>query len=237
MQDRSTMTSHAPNHADPTATGIHRSRAQVRRRALALCLAVTAATAVGGVTLADGQGRPVDNPAFTGAPVLTREDAIDRANVVQTVDALFVQFDAENWPAVGALLADRIDVDFSSLGGVRSRLTREELIRGWRTSFAGPKSSGHSITNHQVRLDGDRAEVFAHGYAYNALDRRFGGSVWETWGTYRFALRRVDRGRWVITAEQYTSLRVAGNEGVRDAVAESPSLIGPIHAPDRRPGS
>lgn len=176
-------------------------------------LALAAGCAFGGA--APGPGRAEDNAAFTGQGVANTRQAADRANVVQTVDALFAQFDAENWPGVGALLADDIDVDFSSLGGPQQRLSRDELVDGWRSAFAGPKYSGHSTTNHQVRIDGDRAEVFAHGYAYNALD----GDAWETWGTYRFTLRRAGGGRWIITREQYVSLRAEGIEGVRDAVA------------------
>ena len=142
--------------------------APARRLALAAGAVLALTVLVAGVgTLALGQGRAEENAAFTGQAVANGRQAADRANIVQSVDALFAQFDAEHWSAVGELLADRIDVDFSSLGGPRARLTRDELVGGWRSAFAGPKSSGHSTTNHQVRIDGDQAEVFAHGYAYN----------------------------------------------------------------------
>jgi SnoaL-like domain len=170
------------------------------------------------VGMAVGQGHPTDNPAFAGRTVQTPAEAVDRTNVVQTVDAVFTQFDAKDWAGLGSLFADRVRIDFSSLGGPRTTVTREELIDGWRDAFAGNKTSLHQTGNHQVRIDGDTAEVFLHGYAYNALARPYGDDVWETWGTYRFSLRRVARTDWEVTREQYVSLRSEGNEGVRDAV-------------------
>jgi len=169
------------------------------------------------VGMAVGQGPPTDDRAFVGRAVQTPAETVDRTNVVQTVDAVFTQFDAKDWDGVGALFADRVQIDFSSLGDARTTVTREELIDGWRAAFTGNKTSLHQTGNHQVRINGDTAEVFLHGYAYNALTRTYGDDVWETWGTYRFSLRRVARTRWEITREDYVSLRAEGNEGVRDA--------------------
>ena len=187
----------------------------VRVVALAIGVLVAALSTVG---MAVGQGRPTDNPAFAGRAVQTPAEAVDRTNVVQTVDAVFTQFDAKDWEGLGSLFSDRVQIDFSSLGGPRTTVTREALIDGWRDAFAGNKTSLHQTSNHQVRIDGDSAEVFLHGYAYNALARSYGDDVWETWGTYHFSLRRVARTRWEITREQYVSLRAEGNEGVRVAV-------------------
>ena len=170
------------------------------------------------VGMAIAQGRSTDGPAFVGQAVQTPAESADRANVVQTVDAVFTQFDAKDWDGLGSLFADQVRIDFSSLGGPRTSVAREELIDGWRAAFAGNKTSLHQTGNHQVRIEGDTAEVFLHGYAYNALARPYGDDVWETWGTYRFSLRRVAGMRWEITREQYVSLRTEGNEGVRDAV-------------------
>lgn len=169
------------------------------------------------VNLAAGQGNPSDDPAFVARPVHQPAQVVDRINVVQTVDALFTQFDAKNWDAVGGLLADRVQIDFSSLGGARATVSRAELVDGWRRSFPEGKTSLHQTSNHQVRIAGDRAEVYMHGYAYNALPRTYGDDVWETWGTYRFSLQRGAHDRWLIIREQYTSLRTEGNEAVRDA--------------------
>lgn len=163
-----------------------------------------------------GRSAQDERQAFIGETVRSSRDAVDRTNVVQTVDALFTQFDAKDWAAVGELLDDRIEIDFTSVGGTRGPVTRDELVGGWRSAFA-TKTSLHATYNHQVRIDGDRAEVFCHGYAYNRLARDLGSDVWEVWGTYRIDLRREAGGRWRITREDFHARRTAGNEAVREA--------------------
>lgn len=189
-----------------------------RRRAWATVGVALVTTALLGAGLAIGQGRAEDNPAFVGDPLRNGRQAADRASVVQTVDAVFTLFDAKRWPALQELFTERVDVDFSSLGGVRERMTREQLVGGWQQAFAGEKTSLHQTSNHQVRIRGDQAEVHLSGYAYNQLVRPYGSDVWETWGTYHFSLQRASSGRWLVSGEQYVSLRTDGNEGVRDAI-------------------
>ncbi len=86
-------------------------------------------------------------------------------------DELFLTTDAKDWSAARALFADgEIDVDMSSLaGGGPVRLTADALIDGFRGGLHAGKTSHHMATNYRVTIAGDRAEVFAHGYAWNRV--------------------------------------------------------------------
>src|SRR5262245_1608466 len=113
-------------------------------------------------------------------------------------DALFIATDAKDWAAARALFADgEIEVDMSSLvGGGPVSLTADALIGGFRAGLHAGKASHHMTTNHRISVAGDRATIFAHGYAWNRMPSfPAGEDLWETWGTYRLTARRTG-GAW-----------------------------------------
>lgn len=87
--------------------------------------------------------------------------------VTLTVDAIDAAVDAKDWNAARALFADRVAVDVRSLGGPAADLASADLVGGWATSLAEPKTSLHLRTNHRVRFSEQqtRAVVESHGYA------------------------------------------------------------------------
>ena len=126
----------------------------------------------------------------------------DKYALRRLTDELFLTTDAKDWNAARALFADgEIDVDMSSLaGGGPVRLTANALIEGF----------------------GDRAEVFAHGYAWNRVPSfPAGQDLWETWGNYRLSARRQGAG-WRIDGFRYFSKHTRGNDAVRTHAAGDP---------------
>src|SRR5690348_9570562 len=93
----------------------------------------------------------------------------DETAVRRLADELFITTDLKDWAAARALFADGpIDVDMSSLaGGGPVRLTADQLIAGFRAGLHAGKISHHMTTNHRIEIAGDRADVHAHGYAWN----------------------------------------------------------------------
>jgi hypothetical protein len=132
-------------------------------------------------------------------------------------DELFITTDAKEWEALLALFVEgEIEVDMSSLvGGGPVRLTAESLVQGFRNGLHPGKASHHMATNYRVIVDGDRAEVWAHGYAWNRV-REFppGEDAWETWGNYRLTARR-EAGVWRLDGFRYYSKLTRGNDAVR----------------------
>ena len=144
---------------------------------------------------------------------------LDRAAIQDTINTLFVGVDGKAWPQVRGVLADQVRIDFTSLnGGQPATVTGDQLVGAWTGGLHREKTSLHMTSNYRITVDGDRAEAFMHGYAWNRL---VGGSVpaqgspvWETWGNYVMAFQRTG-GTWRITSLTYNSTRVDGNDAVR----------------------
>jgi hypothetical protein len=141
----------------------------------------------------------------------------DEQAVRDVADALFVTTDRKDWTGGRALFVEGpIDVDMSSLaGGGPVQVTADQLYEGFRTGLHAEKSSHHMATNYRVQVDGDRAELWASGYAWNhvaALPE--GANLWETWGTYRLTSRRPPAG-WRLDGFHDYSKLTRGTDAVR----------------------
>jgi hypothetical protein len=152
------------------------------------------------------------SPSTQLSPSLEDEQAIR-----QIVDLLFIYTDQKAWSQARQLFVDGpIEVDMSSLsGGGPVQMTADDLLAGFSVGLHEEKLSHHMATNYQITLNGDEAEVWTHGYAWNRLLNYHGGSdLWETWGNYRFSLRRTAQG-WRLSAIRYFAKYNRGNELVR----------------------
>lgn len=143
--------------------------------------------------------------------------AADEAEIRRIADELFITTDLKDWSAARALFADGpIDVDMSSLvGGGPVQLTADQLIDGFRSGLHAGKASHHLVANYRVEVDGDQAELWAHGYAWNQVAALGAGKdLWETWGNYRLSFRRVGA-QWFLIGFRYFSKLTRGNDAVR----------------------
>jgi hypothetical protein len=141
----------------------------------------------------------------------------DEAEIRRVADELFITTDLKDWDAARALFVDgSIEVDMSSLaGGGPVELTADQLIEGFRRGLHAGKVSHHLVANYRVEVDGDRAELWAHGYAWNRVAAFAPGEdLWETWGNYRLSFRRTGE-RWLLSAFRYDSKLTRGNDAVR----------------------
>jgi hypothetical protein len=57
----------------------------------------------------------------------------------------------------------------SLVGGEPVHMTADDLVGGFRKGLHAGKASHHMATNYRITLSGDRADVSAHGYAWNRL--------------------------------------------------------------------
>lgn len=142
---------------------------------------------------------------------------LDERDIRYLADQLFILTDRKAWDAAQKLFADgEIEVDMSSLvGGGPVRMTAAELFAGFAQGLHAEKASHHMTTNYDIVLDGDRATLVAHGYAWNHVSGLAGGSdLWETWGDYRLTCARTATG-WRFTGFKYVAKYNRGNESVR----------------------
>jgi hypothetical protein len=143
--------------------------------------------------------------------------AADDAELRRLADELFIRTDLKDWTGARALFVDGpIEVDMSSLvGGGPVQLTADELMAGFRAGLHAGKVSHHLAANYRITVQGDRAELWAHGYAWNRVPGLPAGQdLWETWGNYRLTCRHV-AGAWRVDGFRYYSKLTRGNEAVR----------------------
>ena len=147
----------------------------------------------------------------------SHQAATEEAELRQLADELFIATDLKDWTGARTLFADGpIEVDMSSLaGGGPVHITADELLAGFRAGLHSGKVSHHLVANYRITVDGDRAELWAHGYAWNRVPSLPAGTdLWETWGNYRLSCRRI-AGEWRLDGFRYYSKLTRGNEAVR----------------------
>src|SRR5262245_13237456 len=148
-------------------------------------------------------------------------DRTDEEAVRRLADELVLATDEKDWAGVRALfVGGPIVVDRSSLvGGGPVTITADDLVAGFRAGLHAGKASHHLAANYRVTIQGDTAELLAHGYAWNRVAALGpGADFWETWGDYRLSFRR-ERVGWRITAFRYDSKMTRGNDTVRTHTA------------------
>ena len=123
------------------------------------------------------------------------------AEIRRVADELFITTDLKDWAAARSLFAGgTIEVDMSE---------------GFRSGLHAGKVSHHLAANYRIEVDGDQAELWAHGYAWNRVAALGPGKeLWETWGNYRLSYRRTG-GQWYLTGFRYYSKLTRGNDAVR----------------------
>ena len=144
-------------------------------------------------------------------------DGGDENTLRRLADELFITTDLKDWAAARALFIDEtIEVDMSCLvGGGPVRMSADQLLSGFRPGLHAKKASHHLATNYRTQIDGERAEVYAHGYSWNRVaDLGPGADLWETWGNYRLTFRKTPGG-WRLDGFRYYSKLTRGNEAVR----------------------
>jgi hypothetical protein len=146
--------------------------------------------------------------------------AEDSLAVRDTVSRYGRFIDDRDWAGLASILADTIELDFTSLwGGEPEEITGAELVTRWRDMSERLDTTQHLITGILPTIDGATATAVANFVAVHKRVNATGGSLWTVGGTYRFGLRRTAQ-RWVIES---LSLRVAwvdGNQAVISRLAQ-----------------
>jgi ketosteroid isomerase-like protein len=156
-------------------------------------------------------------PGETAPPVETTfARLLDEAEIRRVVDEIDNAVDAKDWAACRYLFTDEVDVDFTQLsGGEPARLKADDLVAAWRTNLFEEKKSFHLRANHRIEIDGNRAEVFSKGYAFNLLEAGEVAGLWEVWGEYTHGLEKTEAG-WRVRAMALKVTYKRGDDRVRE---------------------
>ncbi|TWS99886.1 nuclear transport factor 2 family protein [Reyranella sp. CPCC 100927] len=138
----------------------------------------------------------------------------DEMAVIRVTNAIDVAVDRKDWVQARSFFADEVRTDFTSLiGGQPAVVTGDDLIAGWRRNLGPRKSSLHLRGNHLPTVQGDRATVYSHAYAWNRLEGN-GEPLWEVWGHYTHELARTPSG-WKVIGFTFVMTHERGNMWVK----------------------
>ncbi len=140
------------------------------------------------------------------------ESGIEREQVIETVNRLFIFTDNRDWPRVKELLTHRVLFDMTSLaGGQPATITSQEIVDGWDQGLKCLKAIHHQAGNFLVTVDGDGATVFCYGVAWHYLPNKTGRDIRTFVGSYDIHLVKQDN-EWKIDRFKYNLKFIEGNK-------------------------
>ena len=87
----------------------------------------------------------------------------DRDELVELMSRYATMADTKNWDELPrSVLCDEFVADFAAFGAPARTISRDAWCRQSERAFAGWTATHHTITNHRIAVDGDRATVRAH---------------------------------------------------------------------------
>ena len=100
----------------------------------------------------------------------------DRASAADVVTAYAMALDARDWARFRCLFEDVIEIDYSSLGSISSKLPADEWTA--RCGVLGMfDATQHKVSNFGYVFDGEVLEAFAQGIYIHTLNRA--GESWK----------------------------------------------------------
>jgi hypothetical protein len=140
---------------------------------------------------------------------------LDERAIIATADAIDHLVDIGDWAGTQARFAPTVRVDFTAFGApAPADVSAAELVGGWQRSRGSVKTAFHIRGNHLVRIEGDRAVMTSHGYAWNRMPTwEQGRDLAEVWGIYEHRLVRSQYG-WRVDGFTFRPLHVRGNAEV-----------------------
>jgi len=128
-------------------------------------------------------------------PARNLQDLLDRAAISDLARCYASGIDRRDWALYRSIFTDRIEVDFSTWRGVREAMDADAWVASVIATLACFDATEHSIVNHVIALDGDRATLTAHMVARHVFE----GEMQQLGGYYEHQLVRVGD-HWKIAA-------------------------------------
>jgi len=151
----------------------------------------------------------------------------DRLAVQDLVVRFANAFDRHDWAALRACLAESVHTDYSAFRGEPPAwVAADDYVAGRAAALAHLRTQ-HLSTNHQVTVDGDRAECLSAFVIHRvAPDAPAGADTFDTAGHYTHGCVRTPDG-WRIDGIRQTVLWTRGTPTIHGAFPRAtPSLVG-----------
>lgn len=128
--------------------------------------------------------------------------------------------DDRAWDGMGALFAERVELDYTALFGGTPREVRASDVGGiWAARLGGFDTTQHVIANIVTDVVGDTTTAVSNVVAVHVIAELGEDGTLTGGGTYRMRLTRAD-GRWRIAAIRTEVSWLLGNKNLFAEAAE-----------------
>ncbi len=136
----------------------------------------------------------------------------EEADVIRTINTLFIETDNRNWGAVKSLFADTVLFDMTSMvGGQPAQFSSQNIVDAWHQGLKPLQAIHHQAGNYIVTINGSQAEAFCYGIASHYLPNPKNQNTRTFVGSYNFHLSK--RGQtWTIDMFKFNLKYIDGNK-------------------------
>lgn len=139
----------------------------------------------------------------------------DEARISLIIKSVAVLADLRDFDNLEKLYADNVHVDYSALdGGEPEVISSKELLSRWANLLPGFDVTHHDVSNINIKISGETAQVSAHIVA----DHYLNDQDWQVKGSHHYELYK-QHGYWRITFHQFKlTEEIGGREILNDAM-------------------
>lgn len=139
-------------------------------------------------------------------------NVIEQAQIVATLNDLFIGTDDQDWEKVKKCFADVVLFDITSMtGGEPAGLTPDQITNMWAEGLRGLRAIHHQAGNYRVSVKGHNADAFCYGIAYHYLPNPTNNNTRVFVGSYDFHLIKKDAS-WKIDKFKFNLKFIDGNK-------------------------
>ena len=141
----------------------------------------------------------------------TYRNLLEKDEVKEVVNQLFISTDNRDWDTVSRLFAPEVLFDMTSMvGGEPLTLKPTEIVAAWDKGLKPLKAIHHQAGNYIVNVDQKEAEVFCYGIASHYLPNKTNQNTRIFVGSYDFHL--IKKGEdWQIDKFKFNLKYIDGN--------------------------
>ncbi len=145
---------------------------------------------------------------------------LDRATITDVVNRYATGLDRRDWSLLRSIFTDEIDMDYASVGIKPGRYSADKWVRSSEVLFAGFGPTQHTLTNHALTFDGDKAHAVVYMRAEHfIIDDAPADNRWTIGGYYTVDLIRTAK-TWCIHAMGLHVTWQTGNKNLSNLAIE-----------------
>lgn len=143
---------------------------------------------------------------------------IEKDEIVETANKLFIYTDQRNWEGVKATFADEVLFDMTSMsGGSPVMLKPQQIVDMWDAGLKKLKAIHHQVGNYLITARDKDADLFCYGIALHYLPNPTNDNIRAFVGSYDLHLLEID-GVWKIDSFKFNLKFIEGNKDLEKSI-------------------